>query len=455
MDNKRWKEETRGSDKGNVFWVITANDLEARLERKATYQWVSRIPGMHQLCYKSPFARLMNHMQDERPEAYEFWPKTYIVPLSPKTDTTAIFSKGPMIFKPDEGSQGDGIYLIMSKADWQRQMEVKPQDGVLQRYLGKPLLLDGQFKFDFRVYVLLLSLDPVRIFLCREGLVRACVEPYEPLSSRNKHKVSSHLTNYSLSKRERNYQHVDNPDCGKAGTKRTMSAVLANLHNEGVIDGPQCWSALREVVLNTTLAMADCLRGKLTTSSGADVPTASSMWPVGPITPNQERTSFNILGLDVILDVEQRWHLLEMNSNPSMEIDSVFPMEGPDKEDPPPLPEPGMPYHEVAGASYAMMQRGRGGKHCKCMGHHRPHVHRPCLCDIVAKTAAVKGALKIAQRDMKAHKAGKSSRGAAHLAAGTEYEVVYSALWGEHMLGNLCYPSVRHWGLVMKGGSLA
>jgi hypothetical protein len=45
---------------------------------------------------------------------------------------------------------------------------------VIQRYLDKPLLLDG-IKFDLRVYVAIFGLgDQVKAFICDEGLARFC-----------------------------------------------------------------------------------------------------------------------------------------------------------------------------------------------------------------------------------------------------------------------------------------
>lgn len=42
---------------------------------------------------------------------------------------------------------------------------------VVQEYIERPLLID-KLKFDLRLYVLLLGIDPPRIFLFKDGLAR-------------------------------------------------------------------------------------------------------------------------------------------------------------------------------------------------------------------------------------------------------------------------------------------
>ena len=77
------------------------------------------------------------------------------------------------------------------------------QKVIVQRYLAKPLLLNG-LKFDLRVYVLITSCDPLRLFIYREGLARFATVPYQQPDSTNMGLSYQHLTNYSLNK--------DNPD---------------------------------------------------------------------------------------------------------------------------------------------------------------------------------------------------------------------------------------------------
>ena len=49
---------------------------------------------------------------------------------------------------------------------------------VVCKYISNPLLVN-QHKFDLRVYVLLTSVDPLRIYVYNEGLARFASEPYD------------------------------------------------------------------------------------------------------------------------------------------------------------------------------------------------------------------------------------------------------------------------------------
>jgi tubulin polyglutamylase TTLL11 len=95
------------------------------------------------------------------------------------------------IAKPEGGSQGDGIYLFKRWGDYRAHRH----GTVVSEYIDPPLLLDG-FKFDLRLYVLVKSLDPLKVYLCDEGLARLCTTKYCEPTAANLHQSYMHLTNY-------------------------------------------------------------------------------------------------------------------------------------------------------------------------------------------------------------------------------------------------------------------
>ena len=69
---------------------------------------------------------------------------------------------------------------------------------VVSKYIPNPLLINGH-KFDLRVYVLVTSFDPLRVYVYKEGLTRFATEAYTSTNSKKNRFV--HLTNSSLGKK--------------------------------------------------------------------------------------------------------------------------------------------------------------------------------------------------------------------------------------------------------------
>ena len=69
-------------------------------------------------------------------------------------------------------SRGRGIYIVDDIA------EVNVDDlSIVSKYIANPLLINGH-KFDLRIYVLVTSIDPLRIYVFKEGLARFATEEY-------------------------------------------------------------------------------------------------------------------------------------------------------------------------------------------------------------------------------------------------------------------------------------
>lgn len=74
---------------------------------------------------------------------------------------------------------------------------------VVSQYVANPFLIDG-YKFDMRIYVLVTSFEPLKIYMFKEGLARFATERYTT-SQKSVDKQYVHLTNYSVNKKNEEY----------------------------------------------------------------------------------------------------------------------------------------------------------------------------------------------------------------------------------------------------------
>ena len=95
------------------------------------------------------------------------------------------------IMKPAAKSRGRGISLVNEITAITYGEPI-----VIQRYIKNPLLING-YKFDMRIYVLVTSVNPLEIFLYKEGFGRFSTIPFslDPSDKSNKY---IHLTNVSI-----------------------------------------------------------------------------------------------------------------------------------------------------------------------------------------------------------------------------------------------------------------
>lgn len=145
-------------------------------------------------------------MQRLFPSAYDFVPQTWRVPIEYETFADAHLRRKAAgqtgmvyIVKPDDGAHGDGIfltdvscsvpmpaafvcrrwrffvsskYLIVVFLSTQTHLDSRfshmHRSHVVQDYIAHPLIMDG-FKFDLRLYVLILSVRPLRVCYEHQG----------------------------------------------------------------------------------------------------------------------------------------------------------------------------------------------------------------------------------------------------------------------------------------------
>ncbi|KAA3680367.1 tubulin polyglutamylase TTLL6/13 [Paragonimus westermani] len=165
----------------------------------------------------------------------------------------------------------------------------------------QPLLIDG-YKFDMRLYVLLTSCDPLRMYMFRDGLVRFTTVPYSEPSQRNMHNMYMHLTNYAVQKHSHGYVRDDE----EGGTKRRVTTLNRWFIQNGY-DLQKIWSDVDDVVIKTVLSGYGVLRHNYRTCF-----------------PNHVQASacFEILGFDIMFNNKLKPFVLEVNHSPSFNTDS-------------------------------------------------------------------------------------------------------------------------------------
>lgn len=302
----KWKEFPLGRRAPcDIYWHgVSFHDNENIVSGQ-----VNKFPGMIEMLRKINLSRAMRMMQELFPDEYDFYPRSWILPEEYQQFSTQIrmvkekdATLNPtFIVKPDGGSQGDGIYLIRDPSELRVMAGSQAKQSVVQEYIHKPLLID-KLKFDIRLYVLIKSLEPLEIYIAKEGLTRFCTEPYQEPSQKNLTHVFMHLTNYSLNVHSGNFVHSDSQS---TGSKRTLSSVLYRLAAKGV-DIKRVWSDIIALVIKTVIAVVP----ELKVYYQAEIPPGKP----GP-------TCFQILGFDILMMKNLKPVLLEVNSNPSMRIE--------------------------------------------------------------------------------------------------------------------------------------
>uniref|UniRef100_A0A1I8FX46 Tubulin polyglutamylase ttll6 n=1 Tax=Macrostomum lignano TaxID=282301 RepID=A0A1I8FX46_9PLAT len=265
--------EVEEDDEWNVLWTDTYVSMDRACSMKK-YQKINHFPGMSEICRKDCLGRNLARMRKLFPKEYNFAPRTW----------------------PDAGCQGKGIWFTRNPKD------IKPGDNqVCQLYVSKPLLIDG-YKFDLRIYVLVTSCDPLKIFVFKEGLARFTTVKYKDPTAGNLENVFMHLTNYAVQKNRKDFVRNDE----EGGTKRRISTINRWLVQNNY-DAAKLWSDIDDVIIKTIISAHSVLRHNYRSCF-----------------PNHVKGSacFEILGFDILLDRKLRPIVLEVNHSPSFATDS-------------------------------------------------------------------------------------------------------------------------------------
>ncbi|XP_037937126.1 probable tubulin polyglutamylase TTLL1 [Teleopsis dalmanni] len=230
----------------------------------------------------------------------DFIPTTFVLPADYNMFVEE-YRKNPSstwIMKPCGKSQGTGIFLInkLSKLKkWSRESKGpfhpinSKESYVISRYIDNPLLIGGK-KFDLRLYILVTSFRPLKVYQYKLGFCRFCTVKYDT-SVTELDNMYVHLTNVSVQKHGCDYNSMH----GGKWSVQNLTLYLESTCGKEVTDE---------------------LFGKITWLI------VHSMRAVAPVMAS-DRHCFECYGIDIIIDNTLKPWLIEVNASPSLTSTTV------------------------------------------------------------------------------------------------------------------------------------
>ena len=241
----------------------------------------------------------------------DFHPETFILPQEIATlkRQMELNSSLKLILKPPASARGNGIQIIHKAnqipkpARVRRKLPSNKTTLIAQKYIENPLLLFNETKFDIRIYVLVTSFNPLRMYLFDDGLVRfASVKYSNDLSKLNDQFM--HLTNYSINKKSSTYQ-INEDENSLDGHKWTFKRFFAYVQeNMPSVQIDLLCDRIVDLLLKTVI---------------------SCQYSIVGLVEKHLKTKYNsyeLLGFDIMLDSNWKPWLLEVNISPSLRSES-------------------------------------------------------------------------------------------------------------------------------------
>lgn len=347
------------ADTGRYLLLWGHHPSADQLKQLKPKQRTNHFPGSWHLGRKDALWKNISRVQKKFGRCYTITPQGYVFPKAfGSWDAARIRQPEALwIWKPCSQSCGRGIRCFSSDISPEEARELARKRGIVQRYIPNPLLIEG-YKFDLRIYVVVVSYDPLKVHINDEGLVRLATMKYtdDPTTLENR---MMHLTNYSVNKLSTHF--VQNKDGKEQDIKRrgeakarpasaepaqassapeapevevemkgdeeaghdgvpaskwSLEELKVNFAERG-LDYDLMFSRMKDVIIKTLIAVEPSIQTEW--AKALDDPEAG--WLArGPMGAHSDSTSscFELYGFDILVDSELKPWLLEVNICPSL-----------------------------------------------------------------------------------------------------------------------------------------
>ena len=167
--------------------------------------------------------------------------------------------------------------------------EIKCEYILIQKYLERPLLYQGR-KFDIRLWVLFIAEQVDDVYIFRQGHLKATCNQYDPDSN----DLYVHLTNYSVQKYNQNFSKIEK------GNEIPFKDFQHELDKKNT--RINFYRDIYPKIVKIVRITGGAAKGKMNFLN--------------------KKYCFEIFGYDFIIDERYQPYLLEINTNPGLEISS-------------------------------------------------------------------------------------------------------------------------------------
>ena len=280
--------------------MLAVPPYKFNIEDVNKYQFFYKREGQVGISNKHNLHRNYDKMRKLFPEDYNYMSETYTYPemkeIIIKKFKDYQQSKGNLwLIKPKSSSEGRGIHMFES-------LENEKGSFLITKYIENPHLIYGK-KYDFRIYVLITSANPLSIYIYDQGLVRIASEKYS-LDINRLNSRFIHLTNTVVNKANKDYIFNDSID-SEIGNKWSLK-TYKKYCEKMVIDFDTIFANIKDVVIKTILSNYNRFL------NDEDVKKNHKNF--------YHRNYHNLFGFDIILDDDLKAFLLEVNDGPSLSL---------------------------------------------------------------------------------------------------------------------------------------
>jgi tubulin polyglutamylase TTLL4 len=285
--------KTTSVTKANIIWKLYKYEEMIKVITKLKkHQKYNHFPKTFQLGRKDNLWKNYLKLNKTFSNDYNYMPLTFLIPNNYNEFKQIYKQNNYWIVKPKNSARGSGVRLLKSLSDL-------PKECIVSKYLDKPHLINNK-KYDLRLYVLITSYSPLKIYFFRDGLVRFASEEY---NKEDRDNIFVHLTNYAINKLNSKYVKNDNYDC--YGSKWSLTAYKEYFNKNGLQNEyDDMFIKIKDIIIKTILT---------NTEDTIIITKAISKYP---------NNIFEVYGFDVFIDYKFRPWLLEVNVSPSLNCDS-------------------------------------------------------------------------------------------------------------------------------------